>query len=139
MSASSRSPRWSSGPPPPFNSPKPLSSNGATDYPPQTSYPQSPVSSQIFAASSTESSSSNSDMKKPSGSNAEGGTYTCTYHGCTVRFETRAKLQKHKREAHRQSTRLDGGTPVSQAGPHKCTRISLQTGRPCNYSDVLTN
>lgn len=77
-----------------------------------------------------------SDLKKPAGSNADGGTYTCTYHGCTLRFETPAKLQKHKREGHRQSAPLVGGTSTtpaaSQAGPHKCTRISPQTGKPCN-------
>jgi hypothetical protein len=90
--------------------------------------------------SSMESSSSeykpDSDVKKPAGSNADGGTYTCTYHGCTLRFETPAKLQKHKREGHRQSAPLAGGvstTPAaSQAGPHKCTRISPQTGKPCD-------
>ena len=30
------------------------------------------------------------------------GGYSCTYHGCQLRFETPAKLQKHKREGHRQ-------------------------------------
>ncbi|KAF4636016.1 hypothetical protein G7Y89_g2060 [Cudoniella acicularis] len=29
-------------------------------------------------------------------------TYTCTYHGCTLRFDTPAKLQRHKREGHRE-------------------------------------
>jgi 26S proteasome regulatory subunit N4 len=79
----------------------------------------------------------NSDIKKPAGSNADGGTYTCTYNGCTLRFETPAKLQKHKREGHRQSAPLVGGTSASttqqsQAGPHKCIRISPQTGKVCN-------
>jgi 26S proteasome regulatory subunit N4 len=88
---------------------------------------------------------------KPSGSAADGGTYTCTYHGCTLRFETPAKLQKHKREGHRQSMGAaapqtsvagspDGGSGMtsaallrnSQAGPHKCERINPSTGKPCN-------
>jgi len=93
-----------------------------------------------------------SDIKKPAGSNADGGTYTCTYHGCTLRFETPAKLQKHKREGHRQSAPLIGSTSVggsrngengsgmtsaallrnSQAGPHRCDRINPSTGKPCN-------
>jgi hypothetical protein len=33
------------------------------------------------------------------------GTYSCTYHGCSQRFDTPAKLQKHKREGHR---RIEG-------------------------------
>jgi hypothetical protein len=93
-----------------------------------------------------------SDLKKPAKSNADSGTYTCTYHGCTLRFETPAKLQKHKREGHRQSAPLlggvassdrhgsDGGSGMtsaallrnSQAGPHKCERINPSTGKPCN-------
>jgi protein RPN4 len=45
-----------------------------------------------------------SEIRKPSSTMAETGTYTCTYHGCTLRFETPAMLQKHKREGHRQAT-----------------------------------
>jgi protein RPN4 len=86
-----------------------------------------------------------SDLKKPTGSTAEGGTYTCTYHGCTLRFETPAKLQKHKREGHRQSVPVAGGRGESaeggmtsaalrdsQAGPHYCKRNNPSTGKPCN-------
>ncbi|RQM08783.1 hypothetical protein DH86_00002919, partial [Scytalidium sp. 3C] len=83
------------------------------------------------------------DIKKPSSTAADGGTYTCTYHNCTLRFDTPAKLQKHKREGHRQSGALaaageDGGMTSaahlrnSQAGPHKCERINPSTGKPCN-------
>ncbi|CAK7228310.1 hypothetical protein SCUCBS95973_006836 [Sporothrix curviconia] len=73
----------------------------------------------------------------------DGGTYTCTYHGCTQRFETPALLQKHKREGHRQANALAGArrpdnasSPQSllnsQAGPHRCERINPSTGKPCN-------
>lgn len=93
-------------------------------------------------------------LQKPAGAQADAGTYTCTYHGCTLRFETPAKLQKHKREGHRQSAPLtsqqvsppratstdsasSGMTSAalsrnSQAGPHKCDRINPSTGKPCN-------
>lgn len=80
--------------------------------------------------------SNDSHMKKPTRSTANGGTYTCTYHGCTLRFETLAKLQKHKRECHGQSATLVGSlaalTTASQAGPHICTRIRPTTGKQCN-------
>jgi len=73
---------------------------------------------------------------RPMGTNAEGGTYTCTYHGCTKRFETPALLQKHKREGHRQTQALSGpqvGNVLgSQAGPHRCNRINPSTGKQCN-------
>ncbi|KAI9155299.1 Transcriptional regulator RPN4 [Paramyrothecium foliicola] len=81
--------------------------------------------------------------QRPAGTGAEGGTYTCTYHGCTLRFETPALLQKHKREGHRQTQGLGAPRPHelvgmtssvlnSQAGPHRCDRINPGTGKPCN-------
>ncbi|GKZ19965.1 hypothetical protein AbraCBS73388_005079 [Aspergillus brasiliensis] len=78
------------------------------------------------------------EISRPENTSADGGTYTCTYHGCTLRFETPAKLQKHKREAHRQTTpgghlvTRDTSARNSQAGPHKCERINPSTGKPCN-------
>lgn len=79
--------------------------------------------------------------QRPENVGADAGTYTCTYHGCTQRFETPALLQKHKREGHRQAHGLNGlrrpeGPSTSyfntQAGPHKCERINPSTGKPCH-------
>lgn len=79
--------------------------------------------------------------QRPDAVGADGGTYTCTYHGCTMRFESPTLLQKHKREGHRQAHGLNGlrrpeAVPASflntQAGPHKCERINPSTGKPCN-------
>lgn len=79
--------------------------------------------------------------QRPDAVGADGGTYTCTYHGCTMRFESPTLLQKHKREGHRQANGLNGlrrpeAVPASflntQAGPHKCERINPSTGKPCN-------
>jgi len=89
------------------------------------------------------------EIKKPSRVSADTGTYTCTYHGCTLRFDTPAKLQRHKREGHRSSASVpeSGNSGIgsgsgsgmtseaqrnSQAGPHKCERINPSTGKPCN-------
>ena len=41
-----------------------------------------------------------SPIQRPARTTADSGTYTCTYSGCTQRFESPAKLQKHKRESH---------------------------------------
>ncbi len=89
-------------------------------------------------------------LRRPSNTAADSGTYTCTGPGCALRFDTAAKLQKHRREAHRQSTpqRAGSSTPViastttasnisnanrnNQAGPHKCERTNPSTGKPCN-------
>ncbi|UNI16245.1 hypothetical protein JDV02_002700 [Purpureocillium takamizusanense] len=80
-----------------------------------------------------------SNLTRPAATGAEGGTYTCTYHGCTLRFETPSLLQKHKREGHRHtqgigSSRDLGMTSTllnTQAGPHRCDRINPSTGKPC--------
>lgn len=84
--------------------------------------------------------SQNSDLylRKPTSSSADSGTYSCTYHGCSQRFETPQKLQKHKREGHRNANMGSAMTSAailernSQAGPHKCERINPTTGKPCN-------
>jgi hypothetical protein len=77
-------------------------------------------------------------IQRPEDTSADAGTYTCTYHGCTQRFETPSQLQKHKREGHRQISPASAPTAQSialrnsQAGPHKCERINPSTGKPCN-------
>jgi hypothetical protein len=77
-------------------------------------------------------------IQRPEDTCSDAGTYTCTYHGCTQRFETPAQLQKHKREGHRQISPASAPTAQSlalrnsQAGPHKCERINPSTGKPCN-------
>jgi hypothetical protein len=77
-------------------------------------------------------------LRKPANSAADSGTYSCTYHGCAQRFETPQKLQKHKREGHRNANLGPSMTSAAildrntQAGPHKCERINPTTGKPCN-------
>jgi hypothetical protein len=77
-------------------------------------------------------------ISRPNNTSSDAGTYTCTYHGCTLRFESPSKLQRHKREAHRQTTpgghliTRDTSLRNSQAGPHKCERVNPSTGKPCN-------
>lgn len=97
------------------------------------------MESSCSEAGADPSSQSSERMQKPANSNAEHGTYTCTYHGCTQRFETPQKLQKHKREGHRNAANVGSSMTSaallernSQAGPHKCERTNPTTGKPCN-------
>lgn len=77
---------------------------------------------------------------RPANVTSDAGTYSCTYHGCPQRFESPAKLQKHKREGHRQHETTTTSSVVStaiaarnsQAGPHRCDRLNPSTGKPCN-------
>lgn len=77
-------------------------------------------------------------VQRPMDTSSEQGTYSCTYHGCVQRFDSPAKLQKHKREGHRQVSPNSGSASPnlalrnSQAGPHQCDRINPSTGKPCN-------
>lgn len=113
---------------------------------PFVAHPQRTPPTLSSAGSSGSSTSTPVQMAKPGGSAADGGTYTCTYHGCTLRFETPSLLQKHKREGHRQPHGLGStnvrhsevASPLSatfintQAGPHRCDRINPSTGKPCS-------
>ncbi|KIV94909.1 hypothetical protein, variant [Exophiala mesophila] len=75
-------------------------------------------------------------IERSKDTSSDSGTYSCTYHGCHQRFESPAKLQKHKREGHRQTSPTSSQSPNlalrnSQAGPHRCDRINPSTGKPC--------
>jgi hypothetical protein len=95
-----------------------------------------PATLTSMESSSSEYAPESSDIKKPVATSADTGTYTCTYHGCTLRFDTPAKLQRHKREGHRNSAVVEGEGGMtsrnSQAGPHKCERINPSTGKKCD-------
>ena len=94
--------------------------------------------------SNTDGGSTGGPVQRPDRTAADGGTYTCTYHGCTLRFETPALLQKLKREGRRQASTLNhlrnssmmgqaaNSVTNTQAGPHRCDRINPSTGKPCN-------
>lgn len=63
-------------------------------------------------------------IQRPEDTRANTGTYTCTYHGCTQRFESQPALQRHKRDYHRsqaQNNRDSGAesvaTSVSPSSP----------------------
>jgi len=92
--------------------------------------------------SSAESSARVVTSPKPD-SSADTGTYSCTYHGCLQRFTTPQKLQKHKRDAHRNNPHVTPGVGSgmstaqlmernSQTGPHICGRTNPTTGKPCD-------
>ncbi|KAL8697809.1 MAG: hypothetical protein Q9224_002136 [Gallowayella concinna] len=106
------------------------------------------------SAESTQRSPSSPGLQRPSDMTAATGSYACTLPDCAARFENAAKLQKHRREAHRNSpprptavapstsstTPTSATTPTAssssasrnqQAGPHKCERINPSTGKPC--------
>lgn len=140
-----------------FAQPSLTSSLQAMSFPPTSNYRPAPsiavssdqnpefpahltsMESSCSEAGADPSSQSSDRLQKPANSNADHGTYTCTYHGCTQRFETPQKLQKHKREGHRNAATMSSGLTSSallernsQAGPHKCERINPTTGKPCN-------
>jgi hypothetical protein len=94
------------------------------------------------APPSSQASSMLLNSPKPD-SSADTGTYSCTYHGCLRRFSTPQKLQRHKRDEHRNNPNVTPGVGSgmstaelmernSQSGPHKCDRINPTTGKPCS-------
>ena len=109
-------------------------SDSVPDFPAQLTSMESTKSDTTTRSSQAESeiSSSNEEIQRPANTQADSGTYTCTYHGCSLRFETPSKLQKHKCDGHRQATPSGSDSRNSQAGPHKCERLNPTTGKPCN-------
>ena len=103
--------------------------------------PSMPSSQQSVHDSRVQPHHAPQQMQRPQDTSSDAGTYSCTYHGCSLRFDSPAKLQKHKREGHRQvspnNTNSGSASPNlalrnSQAGPHRCDRINPSTGKPCN-------
>ncbi|KAL8871516.1 MAG: hypothetical protein Q9174_002669 [Haloplaca sp. 1 TL-2023] len=105
------------------------------------------------SAESTQRSPSSPALQRPSDMSAASGTFACTSQTCAARFDTAPKLQKHRREAHRNSppratsvapttssvmspTTSSGSSAAmhrnQQTGPHKCERINPSTGKSCN-------
>ena len=94
-------------------------------------------------------SSQEAPVSRPANTTASSGTYTCTTPDCHARFDTAAKLHKHRREAHRASSQYASlpTTPTSathnaqattnsvsrnNGSDHRCTKPNPQTGKPCN-------
>lgn len=97
---------------------------------------------------------SSPSLQRPVDTKAASGPYSCAAAGCSQRFDTGSKLQKHQKETHRQaspqptpttpapstsslasasgSTASAGANRNSQAGPHKCERLNPSTNKPCN-------
>ncbi|KAL5120068.1 hypothetical protein ACEQ8H_001893 [Pleosporales sp. CAS-2024a] len=114
-----------------------IATMSAADQAPEFPAHLTSMESSASEAEPANSQGSDGSVQKPISSAAESGTYSCTYHGCSQRFETPQKLQKHKREGHRNAN-IGAMTSAaimernSQAGPHKCERINPTTGKPCN-------
>jgi hypothetical protein len=121
--------------------PQALQQYSFVNHPRQPSTVPSLATSRMSSAETGITDSPRSNViQRPVDTRAEGGTYTCTYHGCPLRFDTPQLLQKHKREGHRQahglnsrqSNGMTSNRVDTQAGPHRCERINPSTGKPCN-------
>ena len=77
------------------------SESSQTEIPTFHGLPSSAASSQQSQQMS--SSSSSSLLQRPQNTAANSGTYTCTASSCSLRFDTAANLQKHRRDAHPRS------------------------------------
>lgn len=73
---------------------------------------------------------------RPSDTRAATGTYTCTYHGCTQRFDSSGNLQRHKREVHRTQHQREGtASATSSSSPP----ASLGTESPGPAGNGMTS
>ena len=108
-----------------------------------------PETSQRSAPSSQEA-----PAQRPTDISAGSGSYLCVAPDCHARFDTSAKLVKHRRDNHRASSPYgptsSSANPSSAStshnpqaaqnnvsrnnapGPHKCEKMNPSTGKPCN-------
>jgi hypothetical protein len=75
--------------------------DGNPEFPAHLTRMESSISDNGPPPSSQDSLGTTSAPQRPADTKAGTGTYTCTYHGCTQRFNSHAELQKHKKEYHR--------------------------------------
>ena len=108
-----------------------------------------PETSQRSAPSSQEA-----PAQRPTDISAGSGSYVCVTPDCHARFDTSAKLVKHRRDNHRAQSPYaptsSSNNPSSAStshnpqaaqnnvsrnnapGPHKCEKMNPSTGKPCN-------
>ena len=75
-----------------------LTADSTPDFPAHLTSMESSVSD--VPMSSQGSATSDAILSRPQDTSAATGGYTCTFHNCTQRFDSPAKLQKHKRDIH---------------------------------------
>lgn len=96
------------------------------EFPAHLTSMESSISEGAAPPSSQESAMNANIIQRPANTSANTGTYTCTYHGCSQRFESPQNLQKHKRETHQ---------PNRDASISLYTTASPPSGGNSNSSD----
>ena len=142
--------------------------SGASDQPPE--FPASLTSMESTRSESAQGenvrlhtetsqrsapSSQEAPTQRPSDISAGSGSYICVAPDCHARFDTSAKLVKHRRDSHRAPSPYgptsSSNNPSSASstshnpqaaqnnvsrnnapGPHKCEKTNPSTGKPCN-------
>lgn len=122
----SSSRRSTSDPDPDPQFPAPLSSMESTRS--ETDQPQ--LTRFMSGGEAPHPSSSSSDVERPSDTGAGTGTYTCITPSCPQRYDTAAKLHKHRRDAHRDDP--------PQRSPATPTVPSSSTSEMPGHSDSTT-
>lgn len=106
------------------------------EFPAHLTTMESSVSDNGPPPSSQDSTANTSAPQRPDDTRAATGTYTCTYHGCTQRFDSHANLQKHKRDFHRsqQHTRdtsgASGASAATSSGTASASPRSTESPAP---------
>ncbi|TAQ83078.1 hypothetical protein B7494_g8598 [Chlorociboria aeruginascens] len=123
---------------------RPATNPSTMEFPTSLTSMDTSVSDYVEEEEEEEEQLSTPIQQRPAQTSASSGTYSCTYQGCPQRFESAQKLQKHKREGHRNSALYAGSGESgmtsaaqlhnTQNGPHRCDRVNPSTGKPCNIS-----
>lgn len=115
-------------------------SDTTPEFPAHLTSMESSVSEGGPPLSSQNSFSTPSGVQRPMDTRANTGTYTCTYHGCTERFDTHINLQKHKRDFHRsqQHNKESTSTPTgTDSTPPRSTESPAPSGSGMTSAAIL--
>lgn len=84
--------------------------------------------------------SSASPLPRPLDTSSNAGTYTCTAPSCTARFDTSAKLHKHRRDSHPSNTSTTNNTLRSSTSPYNnnAATATASTSSPATPSSTST-
>ncbi|KAF2149376.1 hypothetical protein K461DRAFT_231438 [Myriangium duriaei CBS 260.36] len=135
MPAPASSAPSAAAPPAPTASQTSQISDKNPEFPAQLTSMESSMSENLPASS--QESAVSPVIKRPASTSAHTGSYTCTYHGCSQRFESPANLQKHKREAH-QTVPTASSTRASTT-PEDDDRDSIVSGSPDPVGSGMTS
>lgn len=115
------------------------SQQDTTDYPAHLVSMETSRSEADSDSPTYDNQSDRQEYNKPQGTNADSGSYTCPYSGCTKRFASGAMLQKHKRDDHRTAASVTSSLPSATTPGTTNTTSASASPTPASSTTPTTS